>query len=52
MERVPLNLPNGGRQRECDTINVNDFVMLEIPWLITGAVGSTLPYSGLRLIPK
>jgi hypothetical protein len=33
MERVPLDVPNGGQRFEYDNINVHDVVMLEIPWL-------------------
>jgi hypothetical protein len=50
MERVPLDGPNGGRQCEYDDINVSDVVMLEIPWLVSGVVGSTLSYGSLILI--
>ena len=47
MERVPLDVPNGGGQCEYNDINDHDVVMLEIPWLWAVVDGSTLPYGGL-----
>jgi hypothetical protein len=51
MERVPLDVPNGGRLCEYNDINDHDVVMSEIPWLYTVVDGSTLPYDNLILIP-
>jgi len=50
MERVPLDVPNGGRQCEYDDINVHDVVMSEIPWLCVVVDGSNLAYSSLLLL--
>jgi hypothetical protein len=51
MERVPLDVPYGGRQCEYDDINVHDVVMSEMPWLCAVVDGSTLPYGSLILNP-
>jgi hypothetical protein len=51
IDHVPLDGPNGGRQSEYDDINVNDVVISEIPWFVSGAAGQTLPDSSLILIP-
>ncbi len=42
MERVFLDVPNGGQQCKYDDINVHDVVMSEIPWLYMVVDGSTL----------
>ena len=41
MERVPLDVPNGGRQCAYNNINVFDVVVPEIPWFVSGVAGST-----------
>ncbi len=41
MERMPLDGPNGGHWCEYNDINVYDVVMSEIPWFVSGEVGST-----------
>ena len=51
MERVPLDVLNGGRRYEYYEINVHDDVMSEIPWLHAVVDGSTLPYDSLTLNP-
>jgi hypothetical protein len=49
MERVPLDVPYGGRRCEYDDINVHDVVMLETPWLCAVVDGSTLSFGSLKL---
>jgi hypothetical protein len=51
MERVPLDVPNGGRRSEYNDINDHDVIMSEIPWLWAVVDGSTLPYGSQILIP-
>ena len=53
VERVPMDVPNGGRRCEYNDINDHDHdvVMSEIPWLCTVVDGSTLPYGSLVLNP-
>jgi hypothetical protein len=51
MERVPLDVPNGGQQCKYDDINVHDVVMSEIPWLRAVVDGKSLLYECLILIP-
>jgi hypothetical protein len=41
----------GAGQCEYDVINVDDVLTLDIPWFVSGGVGSTLPYGSLLLIP-
>jgi hypothetical protein len=51
MERVPLDVPNGGQQCKYDDINVHDVVMSKIPWLCAVVDGNNLLYGSLILIP-
>ena len=51
MEHGPLDVPYGGGQCEYDNINVNDVIMLEIPWLWAVVDGSTLPGGRIILNP-
>jgi hypothetical protein len=51
MERVPLDMQNGGRRCEYNDINDHDVVMSEIPWLCAVVDGSTSPYGSLILDP-
>ena len=51
MERVPLDMRNGGRRCEYNDINDHDVVMSEIPWLCAVVDGSTSPYGSLILNP-
>ena len=53
MVHVPLDGPNGGChwQCECNDISVNDVIILEIPWFVSGAIGNTLPYGSQIFIP-
>jgi len=51
IDHVTLDGPSGGRQFEYDDKYVNDVVVLEIPWFVSGSAGQTLPYSSLILIP-
>ena len=51
IDHVPLDGPSGGRQFEYDDIYVNDVVMSEISWFVSGSAGQSLPYSSLILIP-
>jgi hypothetical protein len=51
MERVPLDVPSGGRRGESNNIKDHDVVMSEIPWLCTVVDGSTLLYGSQILIP-
>lgn len=51
IDHVPLDGPSGGRQFEYDDIYVNDVVMSEIPWFVSGSAGQSLPYFSLILIP-
>ena len=41
MERMPLDGPNRGHWCEYNDTNVYDVVMSEIPWFVSGEVGST-----------
>ena len=53
MERVPLDVPNGGQQCKYDDINVHDVVMSEIAWLGAVVDGNNLLYSSLpHKMPK
>jgi hypothetical protein len=51
MERVPLDVPNGGRQCKFEDINVHDVFMSEIPWLRAVVDGNNIPYDSQILNP-